>query len=422
MARFIIEKEKLKKFYIENRLFFNCGILAILFLINCFVPHFSYFIFLLVVGIIIIDKMQIAFSTIIFCIPFCCIDEYTSVLLLFGCFAVFLIKSFIYFIFIHKKKIGRPLFYSMILFFIYVLLPIGEYNSSKFVKLLIIAILMLVFILFIHYKEEMNLKFNLNILALALIISCVLYLTYFISPYINQRNIWIVGDKFIRFSALLINPNTLAMLCEICLSLLTVFLLQNKFTWTDIIAYIIFAVLGISTFSKTFLILFSILALVLFIYLLKVFKLKTLWIIAIICFLIIFAFVFKGDYIMAYLNRFISIDSDYLSFEDLMNAITTGRYDLWTGVLDYIFMNPDVLVFGRGLGAPLVAKLSAHNFYITLLYEVGIVGFSLFIIMFLMLFNEYKRVRNQKISKAMFAPILIIGLLMMVEDLFLYIY
>ena len=86
-------------------------------------------------------------------------------------------------------------------------------------------------------------------------------------------------------------------------------------------------------------------------------------------------------------------------------------------------MNPIVIFFGRGLGAPLVASLSAHNFYITMIFELGIVGSILFVLMFVALILDYKK-RNPdyKFQKAYLIPIIIIGLLMMVEDLFLYIY
>ena len=41
----IMNIEKVKKYYIANRLVFNCGLLAILFFVNCFVPKFSYLAF-----------------------------------------------------------------------------------------------------------------------------------------------------------------------------------------------------------------------------------------------------------------------------------------------------------------------------------------------------------------------------------------
>ena len=218
--------EKVKKYYIANRLVFNCGLLAILFFVNCFVPKFSYLAFFLVLVAIIFDKRQYGFSYLVFCVPFCGIDDYLGVYLLFGCVLAFLIKNYIIMLFFDKKRFSLYVLLSILAFTIYSLLPIGEYNSMLVLKLGISVGLVLLIYLFTNYKETLNLKFNLNVLAIGLIISAGFYLTYFVSPYIHDKVLWGMGEDFIRFSALLMNPNALAMICEISLSLLTIFLLN----------------------------------------------------------------------------------------------------------------------------------------------------------------------------------------------------
>ena len=86
------------------------------------------------------------------------------------------------------------------------------------------------------------------------------------------KEVWYHNEEFIRFSCLLINPNTMAMLCEICLSLLTYYFISKKNEWIDVVSYVTFTVLGIFTLSKTFLILFTIMFVILTIHLLKSFK------------------------------------------------------------------------------------------------------------------------------------------------------
>ena len=416
---------KLKKYYMDNRLIFNCGLLAILFFVNCFVADFSYLVFFVLMIGVLFENKQNSFSMLVFSVPFCGIDEYLGVYLLFGCVAGFILKNHIIMRFFDKLKVNWFVVVSIFSFLIYALLPIGEYNQGLFVKFIIILCIVLLINLFINYKGLLNLKFNLNVMAIGLIISAAFYLTYFISPHMHDKPISVTED-FIRFAALLMNPNALAMICEICLSLLTIFIVQDKFEWNDIIAYIIFAVLGLSTFSKTFLILFGILAVILFVYLISKYKWKVAWLVCVVCGLIMFAVVIKGDFLFTYLHRFVHIniyDNYDTRFEKFINVLTTGRYKLWLSFLDYMLMNPLIIFFGRGLGAPLVASLSAHNFYISLIYELGIVGTILFVLMFVALILDYKK-RNPdyKFQKAQFIPIVIIGLLMMVEDLFLYIY
>ena len=321
-----------------------------------------------------------------------------------------------------KKKLSLPFLIGVGAFGLYALLPIGEYNGGFWIKLLIILLLAFFLNLYMNYRKEMSIKNNLGVLAISLFISAAVYLTYFISPYMQTKTIWYHGENYIRFSCLLVNPNTLAMLCEICLSLLTYFILSNKFTWVDVISYVIFAVLGISTLSKTFLILFGIMLIILLIYLLRRFKTEILWVVGVLCFGLVILIVFKSDFLFTYLERFMSVDPSELTFREILNVITTGRYDLWTGVLDYLFMNPLALIFGRGLGAPLVESMSAHNFYISLIYEVGIVGTILFFGMFISMIVYYNKKNKIKFAYAIFVPLIIIGMLMMVEDLFLYIY
>ena len=415
--------EKIKKYYIENKLISNCILLAILFFVNCFVGNFSYFVFFVLAVMVACADAKTSFSMLVFSIPFCAIDQYVSVILFFICILIFLIKAYIKLFFVDKKKPSLPVLIASLLFLIYAVLPFGEYNGQWAIKLLIIILLVLLLNLFINYTEILNLKFNLDLLAVALIISSAFYLTYYISPHLQETPIFSMSDTFVRFSALLLNPNVLAMVCEICLSLLTIFLLHGKFEWTEIISYVIFYVLGLSTFSKTFLILSSILVFIMFIYLLNKYKMKMIAPICIICGIIILAVIFKGDFVLTYLKRFIGgWNSSYSSYEYVLDIMTTGRYNLWTTVLDYMFVNPEVLFFGGGLGAPLIASLSAHNFYISLIYELGIVGALLFISMFVALIVEHKKKNNAKFYKAYLVPLANICMLMMVEDLFLYIY
>lgn len=415
--------ESIKKYYLDNRLKCNCVALAILFLINCFVPYFSIVAYVLTAVLIMFESKQNGFSLIVFCIPFCAIDDHISMIALFVVLLLYVVKQYIIMFFFDKKKINWYVLATMLVFFIYSIMPFGEYNLGWAVKLLIMMLLALILNLFVNYKEILNLKFNLNLLAIGLIISSAYFLTYFLSPIIRNKPLSTMNEGFIRFSALLVNPNALAMICEVSLGLLTIYLLQDKFEWTDIMSYVIFSVLGLSTFSKTFLILFSTMFIIMAIYCLKRYKLKAFYTFLIIGFVALIIFLLKRNVFIMYLRRFTtSIDSDFDSYEYILDVATTGRYQLWLTVLDFMFTHPLVLVFGNGFGAPLIASLSAHNFYISLIYELGIVGTLLCIAMFATILYVYFKQKQGKFYKAWIVPIVILGMLMMVEDLFLYIY
>lgn len=417
--------EKIKKYYLDNRLMFDCTLLAILFFVNCFLSGFGYFIGVLVSFLIIMEDRKVGFSLIVFCAPLVGIEEglagFVGLLI---ALVIYLVKHYIIMFFVDKKKINYISLSILCAFIVYALLPIGDYNAQMLYSLCAIVFLFLLMNLFVRYKDTLNLKFNVTILALSLLISTAYFLTYFISPIIHSRVLFPMNDDFIRFAGFFTNPNILAMISEICLSFLTYFLLRDKWEWTDILAYVIFIVLGVTTFSKTFLILASINIIILCVYMLKKYKQKALYILLSIFVVIAIAVVIKRDFFLTYIKRFVvgwdsGMDSKY---EQVLDIATTGRYKLWTTVLNYVFTNPLVLFFGRGLGAPLVASMSAHNFYISLLYELGIVGTLLFVGLIVALVLQYKKEEPNFISKAIIVPIVIVGLLMCVEDLFLFIY
>lgn len=414
--------ERLKKYYMDNRLLCNCIVLAILFFVNCFVSYFCFVIATVIIALVLTENRRNGFSILIFSIPFGGIENYLGLYCIAGCFAVYLIKNYVILFIIEKQKVNWKVATIFSIFVAYSLLHFNTYNVQFFIKFISIISLFLLINLFVRYTDILNLKFNVSVLAIGLLVSSAFFLTYFISPIIHQYNLWEMGD-YIRFTAFTTNPNVLAMICEFCLSFLTFYLLQDKWVWTDVIAYIILAVLGLTTLSKTFLILFSIMCVILAIFMLKKYKLKAFWCMLGIFVLVAVVFLIKKDYFITYVTRFIEgWSSDLDDYEQVIDIATTGRYKLWTTVLQYIFTHPLVLLFGRGLGAPMVASMSAHNFYISILYQMGIVGGLIFVGIFAVLICEYFKQNPHKVSKAIVVPILIIGALLCVEDLFLYIY
>ena len=178
-----MNKKQILKYDNDNKLLCNCIFIAILFFVNCFVEDFSILTFIIVAMMILLSDMSTGFSMLVFTIPYCCLDGYISVLMFFGTFLVFLIKGYYIYFKVDKKKTHWLILTSVLAFLVYALLPIGEYNSGLFIKLGIIILLVLFFNLFMNYRKEMSIRFNLTVLALSLMISAVYYLTYFVSPY-----------------------------------------------------------------------------------------------------------------------------------------------------------------------------------------------------------------------------------------------
>jgi len=415
-----IESKQFKKFFSSNKLLINCGILAILFLINCITPNFSYACYISLIIMIIVSNVEDGFSLCVASIPFCCLNGYISVVSMFICIVVYLFKHYILAIYKHKKDINKMLLGFMLVVFLYMFCNAREYDMMLFVKILIFFTIIFVVYLFVLYPNAPRLKFNLCLLALMLFVSVVYCLVYYPMVADTHSFFYIDGD-FIRFEALLINPNTLAMICEVCISLLAYYLLCGEADSLSIMSFVLYSILGFCTFSKTFLILFAIVCMVLFLRALISQPIKSLlWLLGFIVFGVI-VYLIAGRFILTYFRRFIYTDISNLSGNEIFSMVTTTRSDLWITYIKYLFMNPLIMIFGKGLNAKPITE-SAHNVYISLIYELGIIGTIFLVILVGFIIKLLIESRPQKISKAIFLPVSILALLMCVEDLIFFLY
>lgn len=420
-------KSKVFDNYKKNELFCNLAILTILFFLNCFMWELSFVVFSFLFVCVIMANMSDGFTYLVFTIPFCMITNELSGFLYIAVVATFMLKGYIKLLFIDKQKIDKKIIIAFVIFVVYLLLPfdgINGYNDQLLIKFVILVGLVLFALLMTHYPKEFRIKINVNICALALFISVMLFGTYFISDYLQSSIKLLYYGDFIRFEALLSNPNILAMVCEICLALLVYYILSSKVSWVEIVSFIIFTVLGFSTMSKTFLILLFIMLSILIVYLLIKKPFYGLCVITGLCVIVVLVVAIKPQLFAAYLNRFVDIGTDVAgnSFDGIMNNVTTYRYGLWKSYLQYMLHYPFTLFFGATLGARQLAGESAHNIYISSLYQFGIIGTILFALTLVFLFKDFKTNHPLMISKWIIVPIIIFAMIVCVEDLFMFIY
>ena len=62
-----------------------------------------------------------------------------------------------------------------------------------------------------------------------------------------------------------------------------------------------------------------------------------------------------------------------------IDRLTTGRYKIWLDYLDYFMNNAQFLLIGKGVGIYLLDGKAAHNTYIDLLYQLGLIGSVIYI-------------------------------------------
>lgn len=418
--------EKLKKslsFYVKHRFLINLFFLSMLFFGHCFWGNMMYIVFPIVAILAAADNLENGASYIFFSIPFCFLNVFISPILLLCCAAVYIIKFYIISFFIEKSKPKLlPLLFISI-FLLYCLMPIGQYNLNTVIRFMLFAAIFIALCMICKKPQIFRGHFNIKLICISILISSVFSLSYYFSPYLKSYLIIAgVNENLPRFMALFYHTNVLAMFCEFLLACLAFFIVSKKATKIDFILFAALAVVGILTFSKTYIIILFLLLLILLIWRLRCDFKRTIIIFAIVAVVAVaIGFIFPQP-IKIFFNRFFGSLSSCKNIQDFMNMITTTRFHQWVEYSHYLGKHPLALFFGRGLGAPILSVYSPHNAYLAAIYELGLVGTTLFCLALYFILKQPLKENHTKIHWAIFIPILVIGLVFMVEDLIFYIF
>lgn len=411
---------KAKEFFIKNRLLINCCILAILFFVNCFWSGMVWIIYPILLLMVLVDKLENGFSCLIFTIPFCFISEFTSLLLFLIATTLFLVKYYIIVLFKQKIKVKKFGLIAFLIFFVYCFLPFGKYNQNFLYKLFFLMFILFSLWVFVNQHDVINLRKNNRILAIAIMISAAFGLTYFVSPFLQSTvEVIYVKNKLMRFQALMGHTNAFAVICELSIAISAYTLIKSR-KWYDAVLLIVVALLGMLTFSKTYFSLLAFITLAVVIWLFKVDYKK-----AILFFLIVLAGIglfvlIRPDVFEILHGRFFGPIKECKDLRDVLNMITTDRYDLWLEYLIYLGQHPVRLLFGSGLGALPLGTFSAHNAYISMLYQLGLIGTISFISVIIIVIKTRPRTEKKR-NPAIIIPIIALLLIFCIEDVMFYI-
>lgn len=410
-----------KESFFKHKFLYNLILLSILFFAHCFWGDMMYIVFPILALMILLDNMENGISYIIFSIPFCLLNLYISSLLFLCCILVFIIKFYIIKFFKDRTKPNFLILTTILIFFVYCLLPIGKYNLNTLLKITILISLFIALCMLIYKPTIFRFKFNVRLFCLSIILSSIFSLTYYFSPYLQNYLFFIYADESIpRFMALFTHPNVLAMICEILLSVLAYFMMSKQSNKIDIVIFITLVGIGILTFSKTFLLVSGFIVLILLIWRFCCDFKRTIIFSLIIAIIVTVICLLCPQLVQTFVERFAGTYGNCTTFADFMNMITTDRYDLWIEYTNFLGQNPLVILFGRGLGAPVLSTLSPHNAYIAIIYELGIVGTCLFALAIIVIIKEF--VKTNKLHWAIFVPLLVICSILLVEDTIFYIF
>lgn len=388
-----------RKFSIKNLLFYNrnfrdifikCLIIAVPLLASLFVHWLLYVAVVLALGFALVDINGRSFGYIFFLFPFLNIMKnemdsstffgFLLVMFVAGFFARYIIK-----LCKGQKKLDAKMLFSVIILVVYCLFMLGDFRLKLFVNVFVGIMLVYAFYLFLDEVKYQELAV-LFAFAVCLNIVYALVLDRF------DKLTIIGGDDFYsRFRALTSNPNSLSILATLSTAMLLTLFLNNKFK----IAYIPLLVISsggvLSTISKaglitlTFVWLFFIVAYPLCN--LKQFNKKKLIAYLSTILSLIAVCVILASYLKSAISR---LDLKGEGLFAILSNTTTGRTEIWDIYLKALTKNAKSFLFGYGISAPSIgqyggsADYNAHNQLLQIFYHIGVMGFVLICVCFVM--------------------------------------
>lgn len=180
---------------------------------------------------------------------------------------------------------------------------------------------------------------------------------------------YIAGVKTYRFSALYVDPNYFSILVMVCLMAIIIFMYEKEIKGIVGVSLAVpLIVFGCLTYSKIFYIALAIGLMFVFMIRIKISG-KVLSSSFILLFVII-----VGYFIADYYGIITNIVARF-SAEDISNK----RFFIWGNYFEYFRTSWKTLFFGDGIGASYYMEMGPHNFYIELIYFLGIIGAVLYL-------------------------------------------
>lgn len=88
--------------------------------------------------------------------------------------------------------------------------------------------------------------------------------------------------------------------------------------------------------------------------------------------------------------------SETATGETDINALTTGRFNIWLMYIEYLVNNLKLAIFGSGVNAGLIEGRAAHNTYIDVFYHLGILGGMLLVSLLAVISRQSRHIRIKR--------------------------
>jgi len=225
-----------------------------------------------------------------------------------------------------------------------------------------------------------------------------------LNEILTHDTLWISGTGILsvtksRYTGLTSDTNAFGFICCIVISIL----LFRKHTKHKILinpAILYFIVVGAYTYSKTYVLILSI---ILIIYSFQVDRMllnRILLVVLFVLFVIALDYIFEFDIIKPIIGRFNRTRDSNVS------DMTTGRSEIWIRYIKHIFLNGSSVIFGAGLGSD-IYRQSEHNTFIECIYKFVAFGTLIWYKYFNSSYNKLKEKSYVKTIKYSWVPLLV---------------
>lgn len=382
------KSQKAKEFFLKNNKFiFVAAISLLLFFANLFSPLWIVATVLTLAFYIFLNVGEIVAFSLYFNM-FSGIETFYIASLLCG-FAVIVTKYVIDLVKKRKKIHVLPLSITLTFIVLFSLINYGYDSNGALQGALIVSLLLVSYLLFV-YRKQINVNESFRALILGIAVSTVLALVSMAIPNFAHK-IYHFDGTYKRLKLLCLHQNHLAVICLFAMSYYAHKIINQKGKlWKNLSVLVVLLVIGLFTMSKAFIVVAAFIVLYLFVYLIVIYKKKSLkFVIPSLIALVIICFIAK-DLVLKIINRFVA----YNTTSSFINQITTGRSGIWYEYFTYVSSSVKKMMFGVGLFSKELISIGPHNVFVYFLYRSGLVG----IIMLGVLIWSYLREYDGKFS------------------------
>lgn len=212
-----------------------------------------------------------------------------------------------------------------------------------------------------------------------------------------------VGEHYERFAGIENNPNYYSLIISICIAAFVVLFIEKRIKIIDYVYVCALTVFGLLTVSQSFIVSVIVIAIVTFLWMLKNdFRRAPIVLIFVILIASITLLFLQDDTLNTILFRYTRVTE-----AESAGDATSGRTVLLHYYLQYLTSNLHVLLFGKGIGARGLTVGASHNFYMDILYHLGLCGGIIYLVCIKRIFFSVNKGETTNIPSYRYIPLII---------------